>query len=145
MKSALPVLLAFLALSTAGAGATGRLTIVRSDGDVNVYNDVDIKIIHGALYITSEDGKGTMVINQAACSYQGKLMVCFATKATLVQSGQVSPLDFKHGTVYLNNTDDYQPLVMSTTKVPPHSIMLSYTTKRGTLISCNGRIDKVVK
>lgn len=145
MKIMLSVFLALLALSTMRAGATGTMTIVQADGDRDVYNGVEIKIIHGALYMTSQDGKGTMVINDAACSFQGKLMVCFATKATLVQSGEVSALDFRHGTLYLNNTDDYQPLVMSTTKVAPHSILMSYTTKRGTYVSCTGSIDKVVK
>ncbi|MBV8067437.1 MAG: hypothetical protein JO113_05645 [Candidatus Eremiobacteraeota bacterium] len=145
MKLALSAFLALLALSTIRVGATGTMTIVQADGDRNVYNDVEIKIIHGALYMTSEDGKGTMVINDAACSHQGKLMVCYATRATLVQAGEVTPLDFKTGTVYVNNTDDYLPLVMSTTKVPPHSIMLSYTTDRGTYVSCSGGIDKVVK
>jgi hypothetical protein len=72
-------------------------------------------------------------------------MACFATNATLVQAGETSPLDFKRGTIYVNDTDDYQPLVMSTTKVPPHSILASFTTKRGTYVSLNGRIDKVVK
>jgi hypothetical protein len=145
VRLALPVLLGYLTLSTAMAGATGTMTIIQADGDTNVYNDVEIKIIHSALYVTSQDGKGTMVINRAACSHQGELMVCFATSATLVQAGETSPLDFKRGTVYLNNTDDYQTLVMSTTKVPPHSILFSFTTKRGTLVNLNGRIDKVVK
>ena len=145
MKAVFSVLLVLLALSTVRAGATGTMIILHPNGARNVYNDVAIKVIHGALYMTSQDGKGTMIINQAACSYQGKVMVCFATKATLVQSGEVSPLDFQSGTVYLNNTDYYQPLVMSTVKVPPHSVMLSYTTKRGTYISLTGGIDKVVK
>jgi hypothetical protein len=145
MKLALSIWLVLLALTTLRVGATGTVTIVHTNGQRDIYNDVAIKIIHGTLYMTSQDGKGTMVIGDAACSYQGKVMVCFATKATLVQTGEVSPLDFKNGTVYLNNTDDYQPLVMSTAKLPPHSIMLSYTTKLGTYISCTGSIDKVVK
>lgn len=145
MRLALLVLFGCLALSTVSAGATGTMTIVQADGDRNVYDDVEIKVIHGALYMTSADGKGTLIIQRAACSYQGKLMVCFATNAALVQSGETSALDFKRGTVYANTTDDFQPMVMSSTKVPPHSIMLSFTTKRGTYISLSGRIDKVVK
>lgn len=145
MRFTFSILLALLALSTVGAGATGTVTIVHANGDRNVYYNVSIEIIHGALYMTSEDGQGTMIIKDAACSHQSQLMVCYATKATLVQSGEVTPLDFKRGTVYLNDTDEYQPLVMSTTKVAPHSIMLSYTTNKGTLVTCMGGIDKVVK
>jgi hypothetical protein len=145
MRLALPALVASLALSTLAAGATGTMTIVQANGHTNIYDDVEIKVVHGALYMTSADAKGTIVIDRAACSYQGKLMVCLATGATLIQAGETSPLDFKHGTVYLNDTDDYQSLVLSTTKVAPHSLLVSFTTKRGTYLSLNGRIDKVVK
>ena len=127
------------------AGATGTVTIQQANGATNVYDDVVIKVIHSALYATSADGKGTLVINRAACFYQGALMVCLPTSATLVQSGQTSPLDFRKGTIYVNSTDDPQQLALSTTKVAPHSILLSFTTKRGTYVSLVGRIDKVVK
>ena len=134
-----------LALVPATAQATGTITIVQADGHTNVYDDVAIKVIHNALYMTSADGKGTLVINRAACSYQGNVMVCFVTSATLVQSGATSPLDFKNGTLYVNLTDDAQSLVMSTMKVAPHSVLLSFTTKKGTYVSLTGRLDKVVK
>lgn len=145
MKFLLPALLGFFALTTLSAGARGTATIVQADGHTDVYRDVNISVIRGVLYVTTADGTGTMVINRAACSYQGQLMVCFATHAALIQSGETSPLDFKSGTLYANDTDDYLPLALSTTKVPPHSILLSFTTKRGTSISVSGRFDKVVK
>lgn len=145
MRLALLALLACFACIPIATAAKGTMTIVQADGGTNTYGNVEIKVIHGALYMTSDDGKGTMVINRAACSHQGQLMVCFATSAALVQSGETSALDFQRGTVYVNDTDDYQPLVLSTTKVAPHSIMLSFTTKRGTLVTLNGSIDKVVK
>ena len=145
MRFGLPVLMAFLALSTLSAGARGTATIVQANGDTNVYDDVKIKVLNGALYMTTADGTGTMIINRAACSHQGKLMVCFATNAILVQNGKTSPLDFKSGTIYANDTDDFQPLVMSSQKVPPHSIMLSMTTKRGTYVSLSGRVDQTIK
>jgi hypothetical protein len=145
MRLALLALLACFTCVPIAAAAKGTMTIVQADGSTNTYPDVAIKVIHGALYMTSEDGKGTMVINRAACSHQAGVMVCYATSATLVQAGETSPLDFQAGTVYVNDTGDYQPLVMSTEKVPPHSIMLSFTTKRGTVVTLNGSIDKVVK
>ena len=131
--------------ATPAALAKGTITIVQADGQSNVYHDVVIKVIHSTLYMTSSDGRGTIVINRAACSYQGQLLVCLPTSATLVQSGETSPLDFKHGTLYVNSTDDSQQLTASTQKVDPHSILLSFTTKRGTYVNLSGRIDKVVK
>lgn len=146
--TAFAILLALAAWFASGAvpaGAGGTVMIRQSDGHTDVYHDVSIKIIHQALFLTSADGKGTLVINRAACAYQGQILVCFATGATLVQSGSSKPLDFKSGTVYFNLTGESQQLALSTQKVPAHSILLSFTTKRGTYISLNGRIDKVVR
>lgn len=143
MKQLLLVLAVWLAFGTAAAQAKGTVTIVHSDGSQNVYNDAVIKIIHNALYVTSDDGDGTIVISRAACSYQDKLLVCLVTKATLVQDGSVTPLDFKSGTLYVNSTDDAQQLALSTTKIPAHSVLLSFTTDKGTYVGVSGRIDKV--
>lgn len=143
--AALVVLLASLALGAAPASAMGTVLIRQADGSTNTYDDVAIKVIHNALYMTTRDGKGTLVINRAACSYQGDLMICFATSATLVQAGKTSAIDLKHGTIYVNSTDGPLQLLLSTTKIPPHSILLSFSTDRGTYVSLSGRIDKVVK
>ena len=148
MKLALPLLLALLACvfcMPIATAAMGTVTIVHANGETNAYRDVEIKVIRGALYVTSADAKGTFVIHDAACSYRGKLMVCLLTSATLIQSNETTPLDFKSGTCYLNLTDDYLPLDLSTAKVPPHSILLTFTTDKGTWVTLNGRIDKVVK
>ena len=136
---------AALAVGGTPAAATGTVVIRQSTGHVDAYKDVTIKIIHNALFLTSADGKGTLVITRAACSYQGNLLVCFPTSATLVQTGQTSLLDLKTGTLYLNLTDSPEQLVLSTKKVPAHSILFSFTTRRGTYIDLNGRIDKVVR
>ncbi len=131
-------------LSSAYAGATGTALIRQSDGHTNQYGGVKIKLIHGALYMTTADGTGTLVIHRAACSYQGQLMVCFVTSATLIQGGSVKPIDLETGTIYANTTDDPQPMAYTTQKVAPHSILVSLTTDRGTYVSLVGRVDKVV-
>ncbi len=144
MKLSLLALAAWLSFATGSAQATGTILIQHSSGETNTYDNVAIKVLHGSLYLTTADGRGTLVITRAACSHQGELMVCFVTNATLVQSGTTSPLDFERGTVYVNDTDSQQQLVLSTTKVPAHGILLSLTTKRGTYIGLTGRIDKVM-
>lgn len=132
-------------LTVAPAQAMGTVTIQQADGARNTYHDAVIKIIHNALYVTSADGRGTLVINRAACAYQGDVLVCFVTSATLVQSGKTTPLDFRNGTVYVNMTDQPQALARSTMKVPAKGIVSSFTTKRGTYVNMVGSIDKVVK
>lgn len=144
MRIALLALLACFVVSPIAAVAKGTMTIVQANGENDVYDDVMINVVHGSLYMTSADAKGTIVIRRAACSYQEKLMVCLLTKATLIQGGSASALDFERGTMYANSTDDYQPLVLSSTKVAPHSILLTFKTSRGTVVSLTGRIDKVV-
>jgi hypothetical protein len=129
----------------APAGAAGTALIRQSNGHTDVYENVAIKVIHDALFVTSADGKGTLVIHRAACAFQGALLVCFPTSAVLVQAGQTKALSLKEGTVYVNTTDAPQQLALSTAKVPAHGILLSLTTKRGTYVSLSGRFDKVVK
>ncbi|HEY6327280.1 MAG TPA: hypothetical protein VIW73_12290 [Candidatus Cybelea sp.] len=141
----LAALVAATGLTAVPAGAMGTVTIQQADGTRNTYNDAVIKIIHNALYVTSADGKGTLVINRAACAYQGDVLVCFVTSATLVQSGKTTPLDFRSGTVYVNMTDQPQSLARSTMKVPAKGIVSSFTTTRGTYVNLVGSIDKVVK
>jgi hypothetical protein len=132
-------------LAAPAADAAGIMTIRQADGSTDLYRNVAIKVIHDALFMTSADGKGTLIIHRAACSYQGELLVCFATSATLIQGGKTSSIDLLNGTIYANSTGDPQPMALSTTKIPPHSLVLSFSTKRGTYVNLSGRIDKVVQ
>ncbi len=132
-------------LTETPAQAMGTVTIQQANGARSTYRNVVIKIIHDALFVTSQDGKGTLVIHRAACAYQGAVLVCFVTSATLVQAGKTSSLDFRNGTVYVNMTNDPQTLTRSTMKVPAKGIVSSFTTVRGTYVNLVGSIDKVVK
>jgi hypothetical protein len=132
-------------LTASPAQALGTVTIQQADGAHNTYRNVVIKIIHDALFVTSSDGKGTLVIHRAACAFQGDVLVCFVTSATLVQAGKTTPLDFRNGTVYVNMTNEPQMLARSTMKVPADGIVSSFTTVRGTYVNLVGSIDKVVR
>ena len=137
---------AALALAVAAcpiaAMATGTTRVQHSDGTVNVYQPVGIKIIPDkALVITSPDGTGRIIIYRAACSYVGELMRCFPTGITWKQNGESHPLDLQRGTIYLNQTASSQPLPLSSTQVPANSIVMSLQTKRGTYINVTGTID----
>ena len=78
LAAALLALVIWFALGPAPASATGTVIVRQSDGHLNVYQNVQLKIIHDALFVTTADGEGTLVIHRAACSYQGDLLVCFA-------------------------------------------------------------------
>ncbi len=140
------VALAFCcALIPSVSSATGTINIHHRDGTVNTYRDVEVKVFSGSLFLTSDDGDGTIVITQAACAYQGQIIVCLPTTAALVQEGESSALNLKTGTLYLNYTNSDQPLTHSSAKLPAHSIMLSLSTRNGTLINVRGRIDQLIK
>ncbi len=127
------------------ASATGTMRIQHSDGSVNTYRDVEIKIFAGSLFLTSEDGDGTIVVTRAACSYQNKIIVCLPTTAALVQEGESNALDLRTGTMYLNYTGTEQPLSRSSSKVPANSIVLALSTRNGTFITVRGQIDELVR
>ncbi len=133
------------ALATAAAGATGTIQIQHKGGTINTYSDVEIKVFSGSLFLTSDNGDGTIVVTRSACSYQGKIIVCLPTSAALVQEGESNALNLTRGTIYLNYTDSAQPLSRSSAKLPAHSILLALSTKNGTSINLRGRIDEVIK
>ena len=142
--SAALVAAACCVFAPATAGATGTLNIHRNTGNVSTYKDVEIKVFSGSLFLTSDDGNGTIVITRAACSYQGEILVCFPTAAALVQDGESSALNLKNGTLYFNSTSAAQPLSRSTSKIPANSIMATLSLKDGTSINVTGRIDEVI-
>jgi hypothetical protein len=126
------------------ASAKGTINIHRQSGTKS-YHDVEIKVFSGSLFLTSDDGNGTIVITQAACSYQGKVIVCLPIAAALVQEGESNALNLKTGTVYLNYTDSAQPLTRSSAKLPANSISAALTLRDGTFIDIRGKIDEVVE
>jgi hypothetical protein len=95
--------------------------------------------------LTSVDGRGTIVINRAACAYEGDTLVCLPTAVTLVQSGTSQVVDLASGTIYANMTGQKQQLKYSSMQLPAHSILLSITTKKGTYLNLTGVIDMVKK
>lgn len=139
------LIVAGLAFVPATANATGTLTIHRTTGASNSYNNIEIKVFSGSLFLTSNDGHGTIVITRAACSYQGKILVCFPLTAALVQDGESSALNLKSGTIYFNDTSDDQQLSNSTKKLPANSIMAALSLRDGTLVNAQGRMDEVIR
>jgi hypothetical protein len=145
-KIVAPVLAAALwALTPAVAYATGEISIHHAAGATNSYNDVEIRVFSGSLFLTSDDGDGTIVVTRAACSYQGKIIVCLPISAALVQDGETSALALRRGTIYLNYTSTAQSMSFSSAKLPAKSILLALTLNNGTLINVRGRIDQVIE
>jgi hypothetical protein len=133
-----------LFVSPVATYATGTINIQRHDGTKDSYKDVEVKIFSGSLFLTSDDGNGTIVVTRSACSYQGEIIVCLPTSAALVQEGQSAALDLKTGTIYVNYTSASQSLSHTSMKLPANSVMVALKLGDGTYINVHGKIDEVV-
>ncbi len=131
------------AAALAPAAATGTAVIQQSDGSVKTYANVRIRIADQTLWITSADGKGTIVLGKAACTKVGELVRCYPYDATLVQNGGTMHVALQHGTVWFNPTQSPQPLEHSSARIPPHGVVLSVESQRGTYVSLTGTVDAV--
>lgn len=136
---------AYLVAGAIAAQATGTVRVQQNDGSTQLYPNASIRVTNKTLRITTADKKGTLVIDKAACSFIGAVMRCLPYNMTLDQGGGAHPLDFQRGTVYLNPTTDKQPLPLTSKQLPPHGIMLSLTTKIGTIVDVTGVMDEISK
>ncbi len=133
----------FGALTVAGADATGTVRVQQSDGSVQVYHDVLIRVAQRSLRIGSKDRKGVLVIDRAACSYAGSILRCLPSTMKFEQNGQTHEIHLITGTIYVNLTGDQQQLRHSSTQLSPHDVLLMMQTQRGTYISLQGHIDQM--
>jgi len=139
----------FLALAlivcASAAQARGTLTVQKAGKPIDSYANVRITIANKTLMVTSADGKGTLIIDKAACSYVGELQMCLPYDAKLKQGGTTSPIHIQKGTAYVNLTGTDQPLQYSSMRLPPRGILFSMTTKIGTIVNLTGVIDEISK
>ncbi len=134
--------LVFVLACGAAARATGTVLVQQDDGTQQIYRDVRIQVLNKTLRLTTADGEGTLIVDRAACSYVGEMLRCLPIDMKLDQGGGMRPLDFQRGTAYLNLTDQTAQLPQSSQQVPPHSIVMSLTTRIGTIVNVTGAIDR---
>ena len=145
LVSTLTAVSILMLVGNAPARATGTVQVQQSDGSIQYYKNASIVVSNKTLRITTADKKGTLLIDRAACSLNGKVLICLPYDMTLDQGGGAHPLDFQRGTVYLNTTNEPQPMPATSQQLPGNGIMLSLTTKIGTIVNVTGTIDKQTK
>ncbi len=125
------------------AGAKGTATVTKTSGSVKVYDRVRIRMLGATgVRITSADGRGSLTIHHAACSFTGDLQRCLPFEFTLDQFGQKHLVQVARGTLYFNATGAPVQMPRSSEAVPANGIVLGLQTLRGTIISVIGRVDK---
>jgi hypothetical protein len=139
------VLAALFGASILPALATGTMRVQHKNGVVQTYTDVYIRILDNEMTLTSNDGKGTVVIGKAACTKIGELIQCLPYDATLEQNGSEARIALQSGTVWLNPSATSQPLSYSSQSLPSHGVLMAVKTKSGTYVSLSGTVDEIKK
>jgi hypothetical protein len=139
------VLAALVGASIVPALATGTMRVQHHDGVVQTYTAVYIRILDNEMTLTSNDGKGTVVIGKAACTKIGELIQCLPYDATLEQNGNEARIALQSGTVWLNPTNTRQSLTYSSQSLPAHGVLMAVKTKSGTYVSLSGTVDEIKK
>ncbi|HTA38478.1 MAG TPA: hypothetical protein VK760_05360, partial [Candidatus Acidoferrales bacterium] len=127
--AALVVVAGCFAASAVPAIATGTLRVQHRDGVVQTYTNVYIRILDNEMTLTSNDGKGTVVIGKAACSKIGELISCLPYDATLEQNGNEARIALQSGTVLINPTATRHALSYSSQSLPSHGVLMAVKTK----------------
>ena len=140
LKGTFVTLAIFAFLGPSIAHAKGTVRVQQSNGSVQLYENATIEVVAKNLEITTADGKGKLVITDAACSYVQKLMRCLPYSYVLKQNG-THRLDFDHGTIYYNPTQTKQQLTYSSTQLEPEGVMIAARSKKGTYLTVTGKLD----
>lgn len=125
------------------AQANGTMRVQQADGSVQLY-DVTLAVSGRQLLITTSNKKGTLIVDEAACSFDSRVMTCIPERVRLRQNGTV-PLDFERGTVYFNKTNATQQLKYSSTQLPPNGVLGSMKSPKGTYVTWSGTLDSSPK
>lgn len=141
MRLAWPMAVALVLGFTAPAWAAGTVRIQQHNDTVQMYTNVDMRIVNNTLKLTSADGVSTVVISGANCAKTGDLTRCTGGGLSLAQDGN-HPIPFRNATFYFNMSDQDQMLPLSTMKLGPHSVVFSLETAKGTYITGNGTLDR---
>jgi hypothetical protein len=135
--------LAAFGLATSLANAEGVTRVVQSDGSVQVYHNVNMRLMGSTLRLHSPDKAGFLDVASGACSFVGDLERCLPYATALHQHGETHAIALERGTVYFNLTDSVQYLHHSTEHLGPHEVLVLLHTMRGTIVSVKGTLDAV--
>jgi len=136
------VVIAALVLTAVTARAQGVTRVQQSDGSVQIYRDVHIRLSGETLWLRSPDRKGVLEIVTGAC-FAGTVERCLPITTTLHQAGTTHEIALEHGTVYLNLTSDAQHLRHASEPLQPHGVLILLKTIRGTYVSVRGTLDEI--
>lgn len=131
---------AAMLLSTSVALASGTVRVQQVNGSVQTYPNSTFVVEGKTLRLTTADKKGTLVITDAACSFDGKLMRCLPYNVILKQGGSYQ-IPLRSGTIYYNPTGQVQTLSYSSSQIGPKGVLGTMHTVHGTYVTITGTLD----
>lgn len=143
LSRALCATVAALAVTAGAANAAGVTRVQQSDGSVQNYDGVTLRLNGDTLWLRSNDGHGTLEITSGACSFSNLIERCLPVKTTLHQDGADRPIELLRGSVYINLTGASHALPHETRQLGPRDVLVLLHTTRGTLVSVTGTLDDV--
>ncbi len=130
-------------LLTGTAGAAGVTRIQQSDGAVQVYQNVTMRLVGQTLWLRSHDHKGVLEVTTGACYSKGEIQRCLPFQVTLHQHGVTHEIALVRGAVYTNTGDTVHQMRHSSQQLGPHQVLVELHTQRGTFVSVKGTLDEV--
>lgn len=121
--------------------ALGSVRIQQSDGSVQTYRDVTIRLTDAALQLTSADKVSTLLVARSNCVPDGQLVRCSPIRVTLQKGGKTYPIDMATATMYLNLRRTDEPLSFSSLRMAPSSVLFTIHTHKGTYVTGSGQLD----
>lgn len=121
----------------------GTTRVQQSDGSIQLYRDVRLRLHGTTLRLISPDRKGVLEIASGACSIDRELERCLPYSVTFRQFGKTHNIGITHGTIFLNLTGAVHHLPHSSERMPPHSAVVLVHTVRDTYISVHGTLDEI--
>ena len=132
-------------LAIAPALAKGEISVELPNGDFEVYSDVTISNTADIVYFASEESSTILMITKKDCVKEDKLLVCDKARIGVDTDGVIEEIGVKEIFLFINPTNERQPIKGSTVTMSPNTILLEAATTKGTFITGLGRIDNTTK
>ena len=127
----------------AAAQAEGTTRVQQSDGTVQTYHHVRVRLQGHTLWLRSPDRKDRLQIVSAACSYVHEIQRCLPYQVFLHKANGTHQITIVRGVYYVNLTSQSHALLHSTERVPAKSVLVFLHTAHGTFVQAEGRLDVV--
>ena len=121
--------------------AEGELTVEYSNGDVEVFSDVEISNTETVLYIKGQETGSILLITKNECDKEGELFVCQKARVGLQSYGVLEELKVEQIFLFINGTNEPQDILGSTITLSPNTVLLEFATDVDSFVSGFGTID----